>query len=211
MDSVVRQPLRRSAGARRAGRCRAGRLAGGLVVAGLVGVGLGGLLVPATSAGAAASAPTPRLPKGLPGGFSRVLAAVPVGPAGRSIVGTSSGVRGDLVVPRGAVTAPIEVLVTGATLRAIPKGRLEVPTKQQGLHPIYGVGFLFQQGKSEVHLARLATVTLSSPRFSRADYVTVYYAAQHAFVPAHRHWARCGRKSCVVHLPAGTEIVILGP
>lgn len=208
---MVRQRLRRSPGSGRGTRRQVGRRVGRLWVAGLLAVGLGGLVAPSAPAGAAASAPIPLLPRGLPGGFARVLAAVPVGPAGRSITGTSSGVRGDLVVPKGAVTAPSEVLVTGATLQTIPKGRLEVPTKQKGLHPIYGVGFLFQRGKSEVHLGRLATVTLSSPRFSRADYVTVYYAAQHAFVPAHRHWARCGSKACVVRLPAGTEIVILGP
>lgn len=177
------------------------------VLVAAVAVPLAGL----PAAAAAATPPAPLLPAGITGGFSQVVAAVPVTVAGRSIAGTSGGVRGDLVVPKGAVPGASEVLVTAADLAAVPRSALSVPAAQAHLRPLYGLGLLLQRGAHRVRLRRLATVTFTSPRFSRADYVVVYYAARHAFVPAHRHWARCGASQCLVRLRAGTEILILGP
>ena len=159
----------------------------------------------------AAAGPAPVVLRGVPGGFDQVLAVVPVTPAGRSIAGTSGGVHGDLVVAKGAVTAPARVVITSARLAAIPPSRIEVPAAQARLKPVYGLGLLFERGGSLVGLHGLATVTFRSPRLGRADYVAVYYTAHHSFVPAHRHWARCGPGSCLVKLPASTAVVVLGP
>ena len=165
----------------------------------------------ALAAAVALAAPVPVVLRGVPGGFDQVVAVVPITPAGRSIAGTSGGVRGDLVVAKGAVAAPAQVVITSARLAAIPPSRVEVPGAQAHLKPVYGLGLLFERGRSLVRLRGLATVTFRSPRLGRADYVAVYYTAHRAFVPAHRHWARCGPGSCVVKVPASTAVVVLGP
>lgn len=174
--------------------------------------------VPAAAAAAAAAAPSapaspdPILPAGaVPGGFAHVVATVPVTAKGRVIAGRSNGVAGKLVVAPGSLASGTDVLITTPHLAKIPHAKLRVPAKQAALRPIYGLGVLFQQAGHRAVNKKLVTLTFSSKRFTRQDYVVIYYAAQHAFVPAPKRHARCTPGVCVVKFTAGTEVLVLGP
>ena len=194
--------------ARRGGRAaRTARATRAAVAAGLVVLGA---LVGAPAA-TAAGPPTLVLPPKVPGGFTTVVAVVRATKKGQVIAGSSGGVAGRLVVPPGSLPGRTDVLVTAGAVHGIPASALAVPAKQRHLRPVYAVGILFQRGTHRVRNKKLVTLGLRSKRFTRADYVVIYYARRHAFVPAPKNHARCTAGECLVKFRWGTLVAVLGP
>lgn len=178
-----------------------------VLAAGLVAVGM----LAGAPAGGAASPPKLVMPANVPGGFRNVVAIVPTTKKGRVIAGSSGGVAGRLVVPPGSVPGETDVLITTGATKAIPASALAVPAKQRHLRPVYGIGVLFQRGSHRVRNRKLVRLSLQSKQFSKADYVVIYYARRHAFVPAPKNHARCTAGACLVKFRWGTLVAVLGP
>lgn len=140
-----------------------------------------------------------------------MVTTVAVTASGKVVSGVAGGVTGRLSIPPGAVSGTEDVVITSANLAGITPARVKVAGRLRRDHPLYAIGILFERGTRRVAERKAATVTLLAREFSRSDYVVVYYAARHAFVPAHRGTARAGAGQVVVRLKTGSEVVVLAP
>lgn len=172
---------------------------------------VGAFALPAAAAGDGYGG-APVLPRtGIPGGFRTVVSAVSISRSGRVVHEVLDRVSEMILVPKGSTRSPEQIVVTRPNLKAIKRTLLkDVPTRVRRDKAIYGLGFVFDRRNESVTNSKFATITLTSKLFSRKDYVVVYSAKQHGFVPAPRGTARCVKDHVVVRFRTGNEFVVMG-
>lgn|GEM_PF-4455992 len=152
----------------------AGVTTSGLLLAGpawAAGTGYSGG-APAAGGGAGTGAPT------APPGFANVLVTQTVPPTGGSVTASGGGSTVTVTVPGGAVTSPIQVVITeGNTsgLTGLPAGSSAALA--------YGITFLQNGQKYTGTFKPPITVTINNPTITSANGVVIWNAPTSSFVP----------------------------